>query len=254
MIEKDPSPLPTHFKGKDAIEHVAEAQAKGLASSTEIHGTETPGHISAGADSARETSILIALVWLVLKHLGVSALLSFQILVVFSLGWAIWKCGRSAWLAWFRLERMHRVIEQERWEILHHRKQEREELAELYQAKGFNGKLLEDVVDVLMADDERLLKVMVEEELCLNIGMLEHPLKQALGSLLGSLFSAVIIFLISWIFPVYGTWFGAAAMLAIAAISSARYEGNRIIPAICWNLGLGAMTIGTVFFLFDYIF
>ena len=57
-----------------------------------------------------------------------------------------------------RLERLHRVIEEERWEIEHHRQEEREELAALYQAKGLTGKLLDDVVATLMADDNRLLQ------------------------------------------------------------------------------------------------
>ncbi len=90
--------------------------------------------------------------------------------------------GRSAWLGWSRLERLHRILAQEKWEIEHNREQEREELGVLYAAKGFEGKLLEDVLDVLMADGDRLLKVMVEEELGLTLESQVHPLKQGLGA------------------------------------------------------------------------
>ncbi len=244
---------PTHFEGKEAIGHVAEAQAKGLISSTEIHGAEIPGHISAGADSARETAIALLVIWLILSQTQTSFFASLEILVIFSFGWAVWKAGRSAWLAWSRLERMHRVVEQERWEIQHHRKQEREELTELYRAKGFEGKLLEDAIEVLMADDERLLKVMVEEELCLNLGTYEHPLKQALGAFIGVLGASCASLLCYWAYPAQGIWIGSVASLVFASALSAYYEGNRIIPAICWNLGLGAMTSGTAYFLFDYV-
>lgn len=253
MVETNPPPTPTHFEGKEAIGHVAEAQAKGLLSSTEIHGAEIPGHISAGADSARETSIALLVLWLILVQANVSFFASLEILAIFSLGWCVWKAGRSAWLAWSRLERMHRVVEQERWEIQHHRKQEREELTELYRSKGFEGQLLEDAIEVLMADDERLLKVMVEEELCLNLGTHEHPLKQAIGAFTGTLTASIICLLCFYIYPAYGMWVGSAATLTVAAALSAYYEGNRIIPAICWNLGLGALTSGTAYFLFDYV-
>lgn len=244
---------PAHFEGKEAIGHVAEAQAKGLISSTEIHGAEIPGHISAGADSARETAIALLVIWLMLFQTHVSFYASFEILVIFCLGWAVWKAGRSAWLAWSRLERMHRVVEQERWEIQHHRKQEREELTELYRAKGFEGKLLDDVIEVLMADDERLLKVMVEEELCLSLGTHEHPLKQALGAFSGVIGASLVCLTGFWAYPELGMWAGSGASLVGAAALSAYYEGNRMIPAICWNLGLGALTSGTAYFLFDYV-
>ena len=36
-------PSQDHFKGKDALHHIAEVQAKGMLASAEIHGAETPG-------------------------------------------------------------------------------------------------------------------------------------------------------------------------------------------------------------------
>ena len=58
---------------------------------------------------------------------------------------------------------------EERFEIAHHRGQEKEELTELYALKGFKGELLDQVINVLMADDNRLLSVMLEEELGLEL-------------------------------------------------------------------------------------
>jgi vacuolar iron transporter family protein len=166
---------PVHFKGKEAITHVAEAQAQGIISSSEIHGTELPGHISAATDAAREVAFILAVSWLILSKLGLSYGHLLGILSVLSGGLVIWKTGRGAWLAWFRLERLHRIVAQEKWEIEHHRQQEREELKALYAAKGFEGKLLEEVLDVLMADGDRLLRVMIEEELGLSLESHEHP-------------------------------------------------------------------------------
>lgn len=246
-------PQPAHFKGKEALEHVAEAQAKGILSSTEIHGSEIPGHISAGADAAREVALLFLIIWLILSRVLPSNDLPFSLLIVFSLSWLFWKTGRSAWLAWFRLERMHRIVEQERWEIKHHRKQEREELKELYKTKGFEGQLLEDVCDVLMADDDRLLRVMVEEELCLSLSSYEHPLKQAAGAAIGTFISALLCLLSLYFIPLWGLWSICFFIIAVAAGISAYYEGNRLIPAIVWNLGLAACTTGTIYFLLEFV-
>src|SRR5262249_44443752 len=140
-----------------------------------------------GADAARETCLALALLWLFGLH--------WAALLIFSGAWLIWKTGRSAWLGWSRIERLHRIVAQEKWEIEHHRQQEREELGALYAAKGFEGKLLEDVLDVLMADNDRLLRVMVEEELGLSLHSQEHPLKQATGAFLGVLAGSILTLL-----------------------------------------------------------
>lgn len=243
---------PAHFKGKEAIDHVVEAKVKGILSSAEVHGTEIPGHIFSGADAARETSVIFLLLWLILTNSGIEFTGMLGIFWVFSLSWTLWKGGRSAWLGWSRLERMHRVVEQERFEIKHHRQQERSELKELYRAKGFEGKLLEDVMDVLMADEDRLLKVMVEEELCLSLGTHEHPLKQAVGAATGVLFSSFISLSFLYAFPYTGAWIGSFIALAIASGVSAYYEDNRMVPAIVWNSSICAISAGALALLFAY--
>jgi len=253
MTNTQDNSSPAHFKGKGALDHVAEAKARGIIASTEIHGTEIPGHLSAAADAAKETSLAMLILWIVLYHVQLPTAQILFVLSIFGLGWVIWKGGRSAWLAWSRLERMHRVVSQEQFEIQHHRQQERDELKELYASKGFEGKLLEDVMDVLMADDERLLRVMVEEELCLNLESHEHPLKQGLGAVLGALAGAFFCWMGILIFPAYGAWIAGLIVIASGAGVAAYFEDNRVISAIVWNLGLAALATGTVYFLLDYL-
>lgn len=243
---------PSHFKGKDAISHVIEAQAQGIVSASEVHGTEIPGHLSAAADAARETAVLLPIVWVIMSQSGDSHSPSLSLLIIVSFGWLIWKMGRSAWLGWFRLERLHRVLEQERWEIEHHRQQERDELRVLYAAKGFEGKLLEDVLDVLMADNDRLLKVMVQEELGLTLGTTEHPLKQGIGAASGVLFAAIITLVplaLGWYF---GLILGAVIAIGCASALAARLAGNDIISGIVWNLGIATLAVSTVYFLLEW--
>ena len=245
---------PAHFKGKEAIEHVAEAQALGIISSSEVHGTEIPGHLSAAADAARESALILPLLWTILMHVGLPLMTILPVLAIFSVGWIVWKTARSAWLGWFRLERLHRVLEQEKWEIEHHRQQERDELRVLYAAKGFEGKLLEDVLDVLMADNDRLLRVMIEEELGLSLESQEHPLQQGIGAGIGALLSSLVCLLFFWLWPHTGILIGGALMMSASAALSAYHAKNRMIPSVVWNLGLGALSFGFVYFLLEYFF
>ncbi len=211
-----------HFEGKDPLEHLKDARLKGLAASAEIHGVEISGSLSAACAAAQETAFLI----LLLQGVALIPVLA---------GWGLWKVGRSAILGWARLERMHRLIEEERYEIEHHRPQEKEELRALYAAKGFKGKLLDEAVEVLMADDNRLLMVMLQEELGLTIESLEHPLKQAAGAGIGVLIACGLIFAPSPYAPF--------ALIGLAAALAARTSGNRVIPAVIWNCAVATLAL-----------
>jgi len=61
----------------------------------------------------------------------------------------------------------HKKIEY--WEIEHLREKEIQEIRDIYQGKGFEGELLEQVVAVIISDDDRWVDVMMKEEL----GMME---------------------------------------------------------------------------------
>lgn len=233
----------SHFKGKEAAEHVIEARLKGKIAASEIHGAELPGHVSAAADAAKETAIIVLILWTLFPgniHI---------LMLLFLAGFAVWKVGRSALLAWSRLERMHRLIEEERYEIEHHRSQEKEELKALYAAKGFSGKLLDEVIEVLMADDNRLLQVMLEEELGLNLETHEHPLKQAFGALVGVVISGLVMSFGIFLLPFWGIAVCAAVVIAFSASVTAKLEKNQILPSAIWNLAVAALASGVAHFL-----
>lgn len=228
-----------HFQGKSPLAHLIDARKKGQAVSLEPHGVELSGHVSAAADAAKETSFLLATLSVLFFPLEKQAWFFLSFLAAL----LVWKVGRSALLGWSRLERLHRLIEEERWEIEHHRPQEKEELKALYQAKGFSGPLLENVVEVLMADDDRLLEVMLREELGLQLEIVEHPLKQALGAAVGVLGAAVLFSLGLFFLPLWGALASSGLILALSAGTTAELQNNRIVPAIIWNLGLGALSV-----------
>src|SRR3990167_2020541 len=214
--------MTTHFKGKEALEHVIDARIKGHIASVEIHGTELPGHYSSAADAAKETALILLILWTLFTEMGFPLDRLHWISLSFIIGWLFWKVGRRAILGYSRLERLHRLIEEERYEIEHHRTQEREELKALYQAKGFSGKLLEEAVDVLMADDNRLLQVMLEEELGLNLESHEHPLKQAAGAFIGVVGASLILSLGLFFLPYWGMLLCSALVIALCAGTSAQ--------------------------------
>jgi len=242
-----------HFQGKSVVEHLREARKKGALAAAEIHGTEMPGSIAAGADAARESSIALFLIGLIFSFSHLENSIIFSFLILFSVGWLIWKTGRSALLGWARLERLHRLIEEERWEIQHNRAQEREELTGLYAAKGFEGKLLEQVIDVLMADDNRTLQVMLEEEMGLTLEAYEHPLKQAFGAAVG-VAAAAGAGIIGWIFFKFEGLFAANILILLASTwMSASIERNRVLNHLIWVAALAALVAGITYGLHKFI-
>lgn len=232
-----------HFKGKEALEHVIDARLRGKLASSEIHGAELPGHISAAADAAKESAFYLLVLWILLGDRA------HNLFFLFLLSLLVWKVGRSAILGWSRLERLHRLIEEERYEIEHHRAQEKEELRALYAAKGFSGKLLDEVIEVLMADDNRLLQIMLEEELGLNLESHEHPLKQATGAFVGVLGSALVFSIGFFFLPFWGVPLCGAIVIAVSSAVCAKLEKNESLPFVIWNLAALFLTGSIAYFL-----
>lgn len=244
----------SHFEGKETIDHLKAAREKGSKATAEMHGTEMPGHISAMADSAKETTILLLGTCVLLLTIDVGPSKILWVLALFSLGWLFWKVGRSGLLGWARLERLHRLIEQERWEIEHHHAQEKEELTEMYGQKGLSGKLLEQVVEVLMADDNRLLRIMLEEELGLTLESYEHPLKQALGAGIGVILSALAASIGFFIGGLLGATLLLTLIFSGVTLIASKSEGNQLLKSLVWNLAVGTLAIGTIYLVAGWIF
>lgn len=248
----DSHPSTPHFEEKDAQGHLVEKQAKALLDRAESHGNEMSGHLTAGADALRDGALLGGLLAMILAACHLPLATELLLWGIAMASWSLWKAGRSGWIAQARLERLHRIIQEEKWEIEHHRSQEREELEVIYRAKGFEGELLEQVVDVLMADSNRLLRIMVEEELGLTLESQEHPLKQATAAGLSAVVASLVLFLTL----VGGGTMAAVAMaivlVAVAACISAYYEHNQPLAALVWNVGLAILPLSSVYFLLSF--
>jgi VIT1/CCC1 family predicted Fe2+/Mn2+ transporter len=98
----------------------------------------------------------------------------------------------------------------------------------------------------MMADDNRLLHIMLEEEMGLALEVYEHPLKQSLGAGIGVVI-ATALFAGGYFFfsPIAAT----ALTVILAAVIVAKLERNRRIEAAVWNLSLVAFVAGVTYFL-----
>jgi hypothetical protein len=229
-----------HFKGKDALHHVLETKAK---SQIEPHGFEISAPTFAFIDTFKSTLILNLILFIPLYLLQFNSSFLSSLLFLFCLGITLLFTLRSGLLGWSIIERLHRNLKQEYYEIQHNRAQEREELKAMYSNKGFKEPLLNQVVDVLMSDDNTLLTVMLEEEMGLSLNNQEHPLKLALGSFIGGVLALIITQTSLYIFA--SSFFIYLIFLSVLIVSliQACLEKNSLIPAAVWSLG----TLGFIF-------
>lgn len=214
----------THFTENSVIEHMRKARDKGNKAISEFHAVEVPGHISAGADSAKDSAISTLLIQMIAVTLAIPVNKIFILLTVYMIGIFFWKVGRSAHLAWSRLERINALVEEEKHEIETNREEEREELTDMYAAKGFREPLLTKIIDVLMADDNKLLAVMLEEELGIPMEAYVHPLKQALGAAIGVGITALSIPIGLAISETYGLYITTFCITGLAGFLMAKIE------------------------------
>src|SRR3982751_4552702 len=96
-----------HFKGKSVPEHLKEARKKGAILKAEIHGSETPSHVMAATEAMKSLAIVLLV--------GFLLQLSLQTLGLLSFGLILFTAARSALNGWSRMQRLHRVIEEERF-------------------------------------------------------------------------------------------------------------------------------------------
>ena len=240
----------SHFEGQSPLEHLKSARMKGAVACGQHPGLDIPSHFVSMFDSIRDLCLINYLLYLTLMHFPLAQLAIYQVLLFFSMGFILYKVARQTHKEYAKLERLNHLMEQERYEIKHNSEEERRELTEIYAAKGFSGPLLEKVIDTLMADDNKLLHVMLEEEMGLRLQSIDHPLKTTLFTLLGTLVTTILLLLSSYFLHFPGILTASYAILAISSGWVAHLHNNNILHAIVWNLSiLFVSTTATVFFL-----
>lgn len=83
-------------------------------------------------------------------------------------------------------------IKREEYEMEYYPEKEREEIEDIYKAKGFSGDELKMVVDKITSNKDVWLKTMLTEELGLNLEILGHPIKGALVMFVAFLIGGIL--------------------------------------------------------------
>jgi len=156
-------------------------------------GINTSLGIAAGVGGADVSSNIIILAALVAMFTGAKAMAVQNYLAV--------KAQR---------ELLKSEIAREEWEMEHKPEIERQEIEEIYRAKGFEGKDLEMIVNKITSDKKVWLDTMLTEELKLNVEILGSPLKSALR-MFGS-------FLLGGILPILPFFFAHGYVPLLIAI------------------------------------
>jgi vacuolar iron transporter family protein len=151
-------------------------------------------------------------------------------------------------------ERDHYLSERQREldEIHHLPEEEREEVREIYRAKGFGGPLLDAIVDRITADETTWLSVMMSEELQLEpvdtTDVLRTSVTVTVTSIVGSLVPLLpfVVFAASsaawWSVATSATaLFGVGAYKAASLVGDWRRSGVEMVL-----IGLGAALAGFV--------
>lgn len=240
----------------DTAEHVSEARMRAR------HLLSSEAHVGAVDDwrralvSARDTLLLIFLIWATLRGFGTPAL-SGHMLTAMAVGIALFfgvSTGRATRL---QVQYFSDELERERSEIRDHFEHECEEVRELYAAKGFHGPLLDQVVDTLTSDDDRLLKVMMEEELGLLVHHMTHPLLVGVWNFTASVLVGLMLALPTvWLSASASrVWVPAcgAVVLAVISLIAARAARRGFVEFFAAGTMMAVATGGVAYFLAQWL-
>ena len=196
-------------------------------------GVNTSLGIAAGVGGADASSDIIILAALVAMFTGAKAMAVQNYLAVKS-----------------HRELLKSEIDRENWEIENKPEAEREEIEDIYKAKGFTGKDLEMIVNKIISDKKVWLNTMLTEELNLNLEIAGHPLKGALimfGSfLVGGILPIIPFFFSSGFTPLLiAVGISLSASFIVGAVKSRMANTSLIKGGIeMAGLGTGIALIG----------
>ncbi len=154
--------------------------------------------------------------------------------------------------------RRHEKIEY--WEVEHLPEMERNEVREIFAAKGFEGELLEKVVDVICSDRDRWVDTMMKEEL----GMMKEersPFKIGLVTFLAFLAVGLIPLLVyvwDFIAGFPGNLFLTASLLTAFAFGVIGFLKTYVTETSRWRgiletLALGVIAAAVSYFVGDFL-
>ncbi len=235
----------------DMADHLADARSRARDA---LGGEAHLGDVDDWRQSlvrARDGIMVVWLVWLAMRGLDLSVQTG-PILLSAGLGISLYLGMSTSIATRLRLRFYESELERERLEIETNPEQEREEVRILYAAKGFQEPLLSQITDILCADDDRLLKLMMEEELGLFIRHINHPLLVGLWNGAGAAMATLVLATPVCFQPASTTRFwvpgAAAGLLIVLGFASARLTSRSAVEAIATWLGTAVVAGGFVYY------
>lgn len=120
---------------------------------------------------------------------------------------------------------------------------ERQEIREIYRAKGFNGDILERIIDHITSDKGRWIDIMMQEELGLSLDQTVSPLKSGIATGVAYAFGALMPIL-PYIFMQPGTGLVASAALTLSVLFGVGAAKTVVTGKNAWRSGFESMAIG----------
>lgn len=146
----------------------------------------------------------------------------------------------------------HGQVEREKEHIRKFATIEREEIRQIYQAKGFTGKQLDEIVDTITSDEERWVDVMMAEELKVapveEKGLLRTALIVGVAAVVGSLIPVAPFFGL----PVWMAVWGSIALAGASLFAVGAYKSSVLTIGVWWKSGLQMLIIGLITALVSY--
>lgn len=150
--------------------------------------------------------------------------------------------------------------ELEYWEVEHLPEVERQEIREIYEAKGFEGELLEQVVDKICEDKDRWVDVMMKEELEMAEET-KSPIAMGGVTFLSFLifgFVPLVVYVLDYFSPIQGNLFMLASILTagcfiIIGWLKSSVTSNSKIRGILETLLLGGAAAVLSYFVGDFL-
>lgn len=147
-------------------------------------------------------------------------------------------------------ELLRSEIAREEWEIENKPEIERQEIEEIYKAKGFSGKDLEMIVNKITSDKKVWLDTMLTEELRLNVDVVGNPLKSAFrmfgAFLVGGILPIIPFFFAQGFLPLgIAVAISLSTSFAVGAVKSRLAQTNIIKGGLeMAGLGTGIALVG----------
>ena len=131
----------------------------------------------------------------------------------------------------------------EAYEVENFPEVERQEVREIYEAKGFTGDILDRIISHITSDKKRWIAIMMQEELGLTLDQTVSPLKSGIATGVAYAFGALMP-VIPYLFMKPGPGMVTSAVLTLSVLFGVGAAKNIVTGKNGWRSGLESMTIG----------